>query len=154
MTTSVTTTTASVTSPLASVKSVSSSDIASTAKRHILKKQKCVEEGDSLSSLKQFVMTPAAIARAERKLSKSKSDTAMFLRDHDPKQSANAYAEKTFLEKSRRTSRDIEKWEDLIMNVADMQQELENIEFKIKQSHSPSNKASGDKQPNKQIISN
>ena len=152
MTTSVTTTTASVTSPLASVKSVSSSDIASTAKRHILKKQKCVEESDSLSSLKQFVMTPAAIARAERKLSKSKSDTAMFLRDHDPKQSANAYAEKTFLEKSRRTSRDIEKWEHLIMNVADMQQELENIEFKIKQSHSPSDKASGDKQPYKQKV--
>ena len=152
MTTSVTTTTASVTSPLTSVKSVSSSDIASTAKRHILKKQKCVEESDSLSSLKQFVMTPAAIARAERKLSKSKSDTAMFLRDHDPKQSANAYAEKTFLEKSRRTSRDIEKWEDLIMNVADMQQELENIEFKIKQSHSPSDKASGDKQPYKQKV--
>ena len=97
-------------------------------------------------------MTPAAIARAERKLSKSKSDAAMFLRDHDPKQSANAYAEKTFLEKSRRTSRDIEKWEDLIMNVADMQQELENIEFKIKQSHSPSDKVSGDKQPYKQNV--
>ena len=153
MTTSVTTTTASVTSPLASVKSVSSSDIASTAaKRHILKKQKCVEESDNLSSLKQFVMTPAAIARAERKLSKSKSDTAMFLKDHDPKQSANAYAEKTFLEKSRRTSKDIEKWEDLIMNVADMQQELENIEFKIKQSHSPSDKASSDKQLHKQKV--
>ena len=153
MSTSVTTTTASVTSPLASVKSVSSSDIASTAaKRHVLKKQKCVEESDGLSSLKQFVMTPAAIARAERKLSKSKSDTAMFLRDHDPKQSANAYAEKTFLEKSRRTSRDIEKWEDLIMNVADMQQELENIEFKIKQSHSPSDKAPSDKQHYKQKV--
>ncbi len=133
LTTSITTTTASVTAPLSSIRSASSSDLSSkTAKRHVLKKQQCIEESDGLSALKQFVMTPAAIARAERKLAKSKSETSMF-RDLDPKQSANAQAEKTFLEKSRRTSKDIEKWEDLIMNVADMQQELENIELKMKQ---------------------
>ena len=135
MATTVTATTASLTSPLTSIRSASNSDLSSVPKRHILKKQQNVEETDTLSGLKQFVMTPAAIAQAERKLSKSKSETSMSLKDHDPKQFANAYAEKTFLEKSRRTSKDIEKWEDLIMNVADMQQELENIEFKIKQAN-------------------
>ncbi len=135
--TSLATTTASVTSSLASIRSASSSDVSLFAKRHVLKKQPCVESTDTISALKQFVMTPAAIARVERKLAKSKSETSMFL-DHDPLQSANARAEKTFLERGRKTSKDIEKWEDLIMNVADMQQELENIEFKMKQTHKKS----------------
>ena len=47
--------------------------------------------------------------------------------------------------KSKRTSKDIEKWEDLIMNVSDMQLELENIEFKIKQTHIQNDKANSDK---------